>query len=68
MKFIKKIRVIVISSLFLFSSALLTHGSDMPYGVPVQGKPGFVKSPFAPFAGYVDVSGMSRGEIATFGG
>lgn len=27
----------------------------MPYGIPVPGKQGFVTSPFAPEAGYVDV-------------
>lgn len=28
------------------------------YGKPVPGKPGFVKSPYAPEAGYVDVRGF----------
>jgi len=28
---------------------------DVPYAIPVPGKPGFVTSPFAPEAGYVDV-------------
>ena len=34
---------------------------DDPYGTPVPGKPGFVTSPFAPQAGYVDVRGFPPG-------
>ncbi|MDQ6765593.1 MAG: hypothetical protein M3Z22_05770 [Verrucomicrobiota bacterium] len=34
---------------------------DVPYGVPVPGKPGFVTSPFSPSAGYVDVRDMPHG-------
>ena len=34
---------------------------DYPYGVPVQGKPGYVTSPYAPDAGYVDVHGFTPG-------
>jgi hypothetical protein len=34
---------------------------DMPYGIPVPGKPGFVTSPFAPKSGYVDVRGFPSG-------
>ena len=34
---------------------------DIPYGIPVPGKPGFVTSPFAPKAGYVDVRGFPSG-------
>ncbi len=30
----------------------------LPYGTPVAGKPGFVTSPHAPYAGYVDVRGF----------
>ncbi len=35
---------------------------DLPSGTPVSGKPGFVTSPFAPSAGYVDTRGFSPGE------
>ena len=35
---------------------------DYPYGVPVQGKPGFVTSPYAPDSGYVDVHGFTPGQ------
>jgi hypothetical protein len=31
---------------------------SLPYGTPVAGKPGFVTSPHAPYAGYVDVRGF----------
>ena len=34
---------------------------DYPYGVPVPDKPGFVKSPFAPDQGLVDVRGFPPG-------
>jgi hypothetical protein len=34
---------------------------DVPYGIPVPGKPGFVTSPFAPDAGFVDVRQFSPG-------
>jgi hypothetical protein len=34
---------------------------DYPYGTPVQGKPGFVTSPHAPYSGYVDVRGFPPG-------
>jgi hypothetical protein len=34
---------------------------DYPYGKAVPGKAGFVTSPFAPFAGYVDVRGFPPG-------
>src|SRR5437868_14328062 len=34
---------------------------DIPYGIPVPGKPGFVTSPFSPKAGYVDVRGFPSG-------
>jgi hypothetical protein len=34
---------------------------DIPYGTPVPGKAGFVTSPHAPYAGYVDVRGFPPG-------
>ena len=35
---------------------------DYPYGTPVQGKPGYVTSPYAPSEGYVDVHGFAPGQ------
>jgi hypothetical protein len=35
----------------------VTEQRNIPYGTPVPGKQGFVTSPFAPYAGYVDVRG-----------
>ena len=35
--------------------------TDLPYATPVAGKPGFVTSPFAPEAGYVQVLGFPPG-------
>lgn len=36
----------------------VTEQRQTPYGTPVAGKPGFVTSPYAPYAGYVDVRGF----------
>jgi hypothetical protein len=38
-----------------------TPPRDIPYGTPVPGKAGFVTSPHAPYAGYVDVRGFPPG-------
>jgi hypothetical protein len=34
---------------------------DIPYGIPVPNKPGFVTSPYAPKSGYVDVRNFPSG-------
>jgi hypothetical protein len=36
----------------------VTEQRQTPYGTPVAGKAGFVTSPYAPYAGYVDVRGF----------
>jgi|SRR5205823_14145513 len=38
-----------------------TTKADYPYGTPVPGKPGFVKSPYAADQGLVDVRGFPPG-------
>src|SRR5438874_3057868 len=35
--------------------------TDLPYGVPVPNKPGFVISPYSPNASYVDIRGFPAG-------
>lgn len=40
------------------STAAASPTRDLPYATPVPGKPGFVTSPHAPYAGYVDVRGF----------
>lgn len=35
---------------------------DLPYGIQVNDKPGFVISPYSPNAGYVDLRGFKRGQ------
>ena len=38
---------------------------DLPYAIPVPNKAGFVTSPYAPKAGYVDVRGFPKGTEVT---
>lgn len=40
------------------AAAPATEQKSIPFGTPVAGKPGFVTSPHAPYAGYVDVRGF----------
>jgi hypothetical protein len=35
--------------------------ADLPFGVPVPNRPGFVVSPYSPGGGYVDVNGYASG-------
>ena len=35
--------------------------ADLPYGVPVPNRPGFVVSPYSPGGGYVDIQGYPSG-------
>jgi hypothetical protein len=35
--------------------------ADLPFGVPVPNRPGFVVSPYSPSGGYVDVQGFTSG-------
>lgn len=42
-------------------TTVATTTRDIQYGTPVPGKPGFVTSPHAPYAGYVDVRGFPPG-------
>ena len=39
-----------------------SQNTDIPYGKPVPGKPGYVFSPFDKKGGYVDVTGYSPGQ------
>lgn len=38
---------------------------ELPYGIPVPGRPGTVYSPYDRTAGFVDVSGLAPGTVVT---
>jgi hypothetical protein len=40
-----------------------TVQAQLPFGIPVSGKPGFFKSPYAPDAGSVDARGFPSGAV-----
>lgn len=44
------------------AASLTQRASDLPYGKPVPGKPGFVFSPYDKSGGYVDVTGYAPGQ------
>jgi hypothetical protein len=46
------------------SPAPVAERERAPIATPVPGKPGMVTSPFAPNAGYIDVTGMTPGSEA----
>src|SRR6266853_6039192 len=43
------------------ASGTTQQKTELPYGTPGPGKPGWVTSPFAPDSGYVDVTGFPPG-------
>ncbi len=43
-------------------SVWLGRDPGYPAGIPIVGKTGFVKSPYAPSAGSIDIRGRSRGD------
>ncbi len=62
--------VVIAGCLFLITLRLYDVGfvttaqaqsPEVSYGIPVPGKPGFVTSPHAPNAGFVDVRGFPPG-------
>ncbi len=44
------------------AASLTQRASDLPYGKPVPGKPGYVFSPYDKSGGYVDVTGYAPGQ------
>jgi hypothetical protein len=43
------------------TAARKNQKGDLPYGIPVPGKPGLVTSPFSPDSGYIDVRSFPPG-------
>jgi hypothetical protein len=43
------------------TAAKKNRNGDVPYGIPVPGKQGFVTSPFSPDSGYIDVRSFPPG-------
>lgn len=47
------------------SEPTATDPEQLPFGIPVPGRPGTVYSPYDRTAGFVDVSGMAPGTVVT---
>jgi hypothetical protein len=56
-----KIFLVPASAVVKSTTAPLLGPGMLPYATPIRDKPGFVLSPYAPNAGYVDVRGFPRG-------
>ena len=55
------IAAVVYDKLTVISMRFGPFRKDLPYAVPVSGKPGYVTSSYSPRAGYIDVTRMPKG-------